>query len=114
MGGGEKKVGVFVMPIVTTRDSRIDDDHGRWRTENVEKHFLDMNRRNLITLTRQPDGIYEAQADGDKAFLTIGEAFMYNGASGDYVDLTALRIAIVGTGNRWDDNGGEDYVVGVR
>ena len=73
-----------------------------------------MNRSNLVTLRRGSDGAYRAEAGTDLALLRVNESFHYDGMAGDMNQFKEVRFALVGPGDRWESNNGQNYGITVQ
>ena len=73
-----------------------------------------MNASNLVTLKREGDGSYRADAGPDHAFVRVDETFRYDGMASDLKQFKEVRFALVGPGDRWDSNQGQNYAVTVQ
>ncbi len=106
--GGAAKVDVVLMPVVDSTDRR-----GEVFSHDYVKKELELDTKmNTVTLKKQADGAYAADAGYDRGFLNLAE---YTEYMGDALRLKAVDIALVdpATG-KWDSNGSKNYRVPIN
>jgi hypothetical protein len=97
---------VVVIPRYSMKDRRENpNDFGQ--AHYVTKTLLDIPETNIISLKRQPDGSFLAEAGAGKAFINVTCNNVY---MGDDTQYGGYQVAIVdpATGT-WDSNGGKNY-----
>jgi hypothetical protein len=106
---GVNQIQALVMPIVRSTDRRVHGDFLDPHPDYVTKTVMDLRSEALVTLTRQPDGSFQATAPAGKTFNEVEEAENYMGGSA----LSAgFEVAFVDpVTNEWVKDGTNNFVL---